>query len=98
VSRDVVFYETESKSAEEIESFLQKLETKGNQRKKKIKVNQIHIIGMNLIFLHLKMIHPIHLLQQHHLGLPAVHQTLLVATVHLTMILYLQNLQLIDEH
>jgi hypothetical protein len=36
VSRDVVFYETESKSAEEIESLLQKLETKGNHRKGKV--------------------------------------------------------------
>jgi hypothetical protein len=36
VSRDVVFDETKSKSAEEIESLLQKLETKGNQRKGKM--------------------------------------------------------------
>ena len=36
VSRDVIFDETESKSAEEIESLLQKLETKGNQRKGKM--------------------------------------------------------------
>jgi hypothetical protein len=36
VSRDVVFDETKSKSAEEIESLLQKLETKGNQRKRKM--------------------------------------------------------------
>jgi hypothetical protein len=35
VSRDVIFDETESKSAEEIESLLQKLETKGNQRQRK---------------------------------------------------------------
>ena len=33
VSRDVIFDETESKSAEEIESLLQKLETKGSKRK-----------------------------------------------------------------
>jgi hypothetical protein len=37
VSRDVIFYETESKNAEEIESLLQKLEIKGNQRKGKMK-------------------------------------------------------------
>jgi hypothetical protein len=37
VSEDVVFYETKSKSVEEIESLLQKLETKGNQRKEKMK-------------------------------------------------------------
>jgi hypothetical protein len=36
VSRDVVFDETESKSAEEIKSLLHKLETKGNQRKGKL--------------------------------------------------------------
>jgi hypothetical protein len=36
VSRDVVFDETESKSVEEIESLLQKLETKDNQRKGKM--------------------------------------------------------------
>jgi len=33
VRKDVIFYETKSKSAKEIESLLQKLETKGNQRK-----------------------------------------------------------------
>lgn len=33
VSRDVIFDETESKSAEEIESLLHKLETKGSKRK-----------------------------------------------------------------
>ena len=33
VSRDVIFYETESKSAEEIERLLQILETKGSWRK-----------------------------------------------------------------
>eukprot|EP00253_Pinus_taeda_P003684 PITA_03684 len=33
VSRDVIFYETKSKSAEEIEHLLQKLETKGDKRK-----------------------------------------------------------------
>ena len=33
VSRDVIFDETESKSAEEIESILHKLETKGSKRK-----------------------------------------------------------------
>jgi hypothetical protein len=37
VRRDAFFNETESKSAEEIESILQKLETKGNQRKGKMK-------------------------------------------------------------
>jgi hypothetical protein len=36
VRRDVVFYETESKSVEEIESLLQKLELKRNQRKGKM--------------------------------------------------------------
>jgi hypothetical protein len=36
VSRDVIFDETESKSADEIESLLQKLEAKGNQRKGKV--------------------------------------------------------------
>jgi hypothetical protein len=36
VSRDVIFYETESKSADEIESLLQKLEAKENQRKGKV--------------------------------------------------------------
>jgi hypothetical protein len=36
VSRDVIFDETESKSAEEIESLLQKLEAKENQRKGKV--------------------------------------------------------------
>jgi hypothetical protein len=36
VSRDVVFDETESKRTEEIESLLQKLETKDNQRKGKM--------------------------------------------------------------
>jgi hypothetical protein len=40
VRRDVFFYETESKSAEEIESLLQKLETKGNQRKGKMQSQQ----------------------------------------------------------
>lgn len=35
VSRDVIFYETESKSAEEIESLLQKLEIKDSKRKGK---------------------------------------------------------------
>jgi hypothetical protein len=62
VSRDVFFYENESKSAEEIE------ELKVIKEKEKCKVNQIHIIGMNLFFLHLKMIHLVHLIQQHHLG------------------------------
>ena len=33
MSRDVIFDETESKSAEEIESLLHKLETKGSKRK-----------------------------------------------------------------
>lgn len=33
VNRDVIFYETESKSAEEIEYLLKKLETKGDKRK-----------------------------------------------------------------
>ena len=33
MSKDVIFDEIESKSAEEIESLLQKLETKGSQRK-----------------------------------------------------------------
>ena len=36
VSRDAIFDETESKSAEEIESLLQKLETKGSKRKGKM--------------------------------------------------------------
>jgi hypothetical protein len=36
VSKDVIFNETESKSAEEIESLLQKLETEGNQRNGKM--------------------------------------------------------------
>jgi hypothetical protein len=36
VSRDVIFDETEIKSVDEIESLLQKLETKGNQRKGKV--------------------------------------------------------------
>ena len=33
VSRDVIFDENESKSVEEVESLLQKLETKGDKRK-----------------------------------------------------------------
>jgi hypothetical protein len=36
VNRDVIFYETKSKSVDEIESLLQKLEAKGNQRKGKV--------------------------------------------------------------
>jgi hypothetical protein len=36
VSRDVIFDETESKSTDEIESLLQKLEAKGNQSKGKV--------------------------------------------------------------
>jgi hypothetical protein len=36
VSRDVIFDENESKSADEIESLLQKLEAKENQRKGKV--------------------------------------------------------------
>jgi len=36
VSRDVIFYETKSKSAEEIENIIHKLETKGNKRKGKM--------------------------------------------------------------
>jgi hypothetical protein len=36
VRRDVIFDETKSKSVEEIQSLLQKLETKGNQRKGKM--------------------------------------------------------------
>jgi len=36
VSRDVIFYETESKSAEEIENLLHKLETKGSKRNGKM--------------------------------------------------------------
>jgi hypothetical protein len=40
VRRDVVFDETESKSAEEIESLLQKLENKGNKRKGKMQSQQ----------------------------------------------------------
>jgi hypothetical protein len=52
---------------------------------------------MNLIFLHLKMFHPVRLLRQH-LVLPAVHLNLLAVAVLQTMILHLQTLQLIDEH
>eukprot|EP00253_Pinus_taeda_P033744 PITA_33744 len=37
VGRDVIFYETESKSAKEIENLLQKLESKGIQRKGNMK-------------------------------------------------------------
>ena len=55
--------ETVSKSAEEIENLLHKLETKGSKRNEKCKVNQLHQIGMNLIFLPLKMSHPVHLHQ-----------------------------------
>ena len=36
VSKDVIFYETESKSAEEIENLLHKLETKGSKRNGKM--------------------------------------------------------------
>eukprot|EP00253_Pinus_taeda_P033069 PITA_33069 len=44
VSRDVTFDETESKSAEEIEILLQKLETKVVEKNEIHKVNQIHQI------------------------------------------------------
>jgi len=53
---------------------------------------------MKLFFLHLKMIHPVHLLQQHHLDLLTVHPHLQAAAVLLIVIVHLQNLQLIDEH
>lgn len=62
----------------------------------KFKVNQLHQIGMNLIFLPLKMSHPIHLHQQHHLGLLAVHPHLQAATVLLIVILHILHLN--DEH
>ena len=94
----MIFDENESKSVEEVESLLQKLETKSDKRNEIHKVNQIHKIGMNLSFLHLKMIHPVRLLHQCHLGLLAVHPTLLAAAVLLTMTLRPRNLQFLNKH
>ena len=62
----------------------------------KCKVNQLHQIGMNLIFLPLKMGHLVHLHQQHHLGLLAVHPHLQAAKVLLTVILHILHLN--NEH
>ena len=96
VSRDVIFDETESKSAEEIENLLQKLETKGSKRKGKMQSQPTSPNWYELDFPSSKDESSVHLHQQHQLGLLAVHPHLQAATVLLTVILYILHLN--DEH
>lgn len=76
--------------------FIKNWKQKEIKEKETFKVNQIHKIGMNLIFLPPKMFHLVHLLHQHSLRLLEIHQNLLVAVVLLKMIFCPQNLQLIN--
>ena len=93
VSSDVIFDENESKSAEEVESILQKLETKSDKRNRNLQSQPNSQNWYEIEF-------PSSENDSSSLSSSplAVHPTLLVATVLLTMTLRPWNPRLINKH